>query len=402
MKNEKVILKEAKKINKTKLLIVDDSSNNRTAISYWLSEENYEILHAVEGASALKIVEAFKPDIILLDYNLPGMDGIEVCQKIRSNPNLPFIPIVMMSSYTPEANVMALEQGADEFIIMPVMPTELKSRLRAMLRLKQTISESIELVKENKKLQELDKIKSNFISKVSHELRTPLQSVLGYTDILLEGLQGELNYPQKLMVKQIRESGDQLLSLISQVLDFESIEKGEYAVLTEVFAVESVFNYLSQVLTPITMKKKINLNFVLDNQNIQLKSDKNIIHKVLLNVISNSIKFSKEGSKILVGVQDLDNEFVEFIVQDEGIGILNSNIAYIFDKFWQGDDSITRSYGGIGIGLSLVKNLLTIINGQITVESKPNKGSTFKIQLPKEFKQNAYIRNESVSLKSVV
>ena len=110
------------------------------------------------------------------------------------------------------------------------------------------------------------------------------------------------------------------------------VKHGEYAVLTEVFAVESVFNYLSQVLTPITMKKKINLNFVLDNQNIQLKSDKNIIHKVLLNVISNSIKFSKEGSKILVGVQDLDNEFVEFIVQDEGIGILNSNIAYIFDK----------------------------------------------------------------------
>ena len=149
---------------KSRLLIVDDSNNNRTAISYWLQDEDYEILHAVDGPSALKIIETFKPDIILLDYNLPGMDGIEVCQRIRSNPNLPFIPIVMISSFTPEANIIALEQGADEFIVMPVTSAELKSRLRAMLRLKTTISESMELVRENKKLQELDKIRSNFIS----------------------------------------------------------------------------------------------------------------------------------------------------------------------------------------------------------------------------------------------
>ena len=93
-----------KKSNKTKLLIVDDSSNNRIAISYWLNGENYEILHAIDGKSALKIAEAFLPDIILLDYNLPGMDGIEVCQKIRANKDLPFIPIIMMSSFAPEAS----------------------------------------------------------------------------------------------------------------------------------------------------------------------------------------------------------------------------------------------------------------------------------------------------------
>lgn len=373
---------------KIKLLIVDDSSNNRAAISYWLGEENYEILHAADGTSAIKIIDAFVPDIILLDYNLPGMDGIEVCQKIRANKNLPFIPIVMMSSYAPEANVMALEQGADEFIAMPVMPTELKSRIRAMLRLKKAVSESTELVKENKKLQELDKIKSNFISKVSHELRTPLQSILGYADILLEGLQGELNYPQKLMLKQIKEGGEQLLNLISQLLDFETIERGEFCFSSELFTIEQLFDYLSQITDPIAIKKKIKLNFVLENKNIQIGSDKGVVQKILLNVISNSIKFSKEGSKVLISVQDIENEFVEFKVQDEGIGISKSNIAYIFDKFWQGDDSITRTYGGLGIGLALVKNLVTMIGGQIKVESKPNKGSIFTIKLPKEFKGN--------------
>ena len=392
----------SKKVKKTKLLIVDDSSNNRATISYWLDEENYEILHAIDGVSALKIVETFLPDIILLDYNLPGIDGIEVCQKIRANKKLPFIPIIMMSSYAPEANVMALEQGADEFFAMPVTPIELKSRLRAMLRLKQAVSESLELSKQNKKLQELDKIKSNFISKVSHELRTPLQAILGYTDILLEGLQGELNYPQKLMVKQTREAGEQLLNLISQLLDFEVIEKGEVVLSCDVFNIESLFNYLSHTMTSMAMKKKVILNFVLEDKNIQLESDRNIVEKILLNIISNSIKFSKEDSKVLSSAKDVNSELIEFKIQDEGIGISKSNIAYIFDKFWQGDDSITRSYGGLGIGLSLVKKLVAILGGQIIVESKPNKGSVFKVLIPKEFNEYSPTAIDRSSLEKVV
>lgn len=388
------------KLNKIRLLIVDDNSNNRAAISYWLDEENYEILHAVDGISALKIVEAFIPDIILLDYNLPEIDGIEVCQKIRTNKNLPFIPIIMMSSYAPEAGVMALEQGADEFIAMPILPRELKSRLKAMLRLKKAVSESLELDKENKKLQELDKIKSNFISKVSHELKTPLQSILGYTDILREGLQGELNFPQKLMVKQIKDAGQQLLNLIIQLLDFESVEHGEVLFSPELFNIESIFNYLSQIASPIAMKKNIKLNFILENQNIQIESSRNIVQKILLNIISNSIKFSNENSVISVYVKDASDEMVEFKIQDYGKGIEKSNIAYIFDKFWQEDDSLTREHGGLGIGLALVKKLVTMLNGQIIVESKPNKGTTFKLLIPKEFKgygatvlQESYFEN---------
>lgn len=376
-----------KKITKPKILIVDDNSNNRAAISYWLSEENYEIVHAIDGVSALKIVEAFLPDIILLDYNLPGIDGIEVCQKIRLNSSLPFIPIIMMSSYAPEANIMALEQGADEFIAMPIMPSELKSRIRAMLRLKKAVSDSIELTKENKKLQELDKIKSNFISKVSHELKTPLQSILGYTDILKEGLQGELSYPQKLMVKQIKDAGDQLLNLINQLLDFESIEKGQVSLQIEVFDIRSIFSYLSQVLTPLAIKKNIKLNFTTEDTNIQLESSKNYVEKILLNIISNSIKFSSEGSIVLISARELPDDFVEFKVQDHGKGIEKLKITYIYDKFWQEDDSITRSHGGLGIGLTVVKRLVALLNGHISVDSKPNKGSTFKVILPKEFRE---------------
>lgn len=391
-----------KKSNRLKILIVDDNSNNRAAISYWLSEENYEILHAIDGVSALKIVEAFLPDIILLDYKLPGIDGIEVCQKIRSNKNLPFIPIIMMSSYAPEANIMALEQGADEFIAMPVMPSELKSRLRAMLRLKQAVSDSIELTKENKKLQELDKIKSNFISKVSHELKTPLQSILGYTDILIEGLQGELSYPQKLMIKQIKDSGEQLLNLINQLLDIESIEKDEISLHLEIFDINCIFSYLLQVLTPLAMKKNIKLNFTTENKNIQLESSKEHVEKILLNIIANSIKFSNENSTILISAKEHQNEYIEFKVQDEGKGIEKSNITYIFDKFWQEDDSITRAHGGLGIGLTVVKKLVTFLNGDIQVDSKPNKGSTFKVILPKEYKETSPLPAKKQPLESAI
>ena len=384
---------------KTKLLIVDDNSNNRAAISYWLDEENYEILHAVDGVSALKITEAFVPDIILLDYHLPGIDGIEVCQKIRANKKLPFIPIIMTTSYAPEASIMALEQGADEFIVMPIMPTELQSRLKAMIRLKKAVSDSAELFKQNKKLQELDKIKSNFVSKVSHELKTPLQSVLGYTDILLEGLQGDLNYQQKLMIKQIREGGEQLLNLITQLLDFDNIEKGEFSITTEVFSVENIFNYLAQVMNPVALKKNIKLNFILEDKNTEIESDRTIVQRILLNLISNSIKFSGDNSKILISAKETEDDMIELKVIDEGIGISKSNIAYIFDKFWQEDDSITRTYGGLGIGLALVKKLVTILGGRISVESKPNKGSVFKVILPKEFK--SYLSTNIEELENV-
>ena len=372
---------------KAKLLIVDDSSSNRTAISYWLSDENYEVLHASSGESAIKIIERFIPDIILLDYNMPVMDGIEVCQKIRANKELPFIPIIMMSSCSKEVNILALEQGADEFIAMPVSPIELKARLKAMLRLKLAVSESIELVKQNKKLQELDKIKSNFVSKVSHELKTPLQAILGYTDILLNGLQGELNYPQKLMVKQIQEGGDQLLNIINQLLDFASTEKGEVQLQKEIFNVESIFSYLNQVLSPSALKKNITLNFVLEDKNIQLESDKSLVQKILLNIVANSIKFSSEGGKIIITAKDIMNELVEFKIQDEGLGISKSNIAYIFEKFWQEDDSLTRAHGGLGIGLAISKKLTAMLGGEIIVDSKPNRGSIFKVLLPKEYKQ---------------
>ncbi len=390
----------SQKSQKTKLLIVDDSNNNRTAISYWLDEENYEILHAADGISALRIIDAFIPDIILLDYNLPGIDGIEVCQRVRANKKLPFIPIIMMSSFAPEASIMALEQGADEFIVMPVMPSELKSRLRAMLRLKQAVSESTELTKENRKLQDLDKIKSNFISKVSHELKTPLQSILGYSDILKEGLQGELSYPQKLMIKQIREAGEQLLNLITQLLDFESIEKGNLVISPEICYIENIFSYISQVMNPIAIKRNINLSFVLENKNIQLQSDRMIIQKILLNIVSNSIKFSSENSLVTVSAKESDSEYIEIQIHDQGIGISKSNIAYIFDKFWQGDDSITRAHGGLGIGLTLVKNLTAILGGHIAVDSNPNKGSTFKVILPKEFKQSTPTIIEDYSLQN--
>ncbi len=390
----------SQKSQKTKLLIVDDSNNNRTAISYWLDEENYEILHAADGISALRIIDAFIPDIILLDYNLPGIDGIEVCQRVRANKKLPFIPIIMMSSFAPEASIMALEQGADEFIVMPVMPSELKSRLRAMLRLKQAVSESTELTKENKKLQDLDKIKSNFISKVSHELKTPLQSILGYSDILKEGLQGELSYPQKLMIKQIREAGEQLLNLITQLLDFESIEKGNLVISPEICYIENIFSYISQVMNPIAMKRNINLSFALENKNIQLQSDRLIIQKILLNIVSNSIKFSSENSLVTVSAKESDGEYIEIQIHDQGIGISKSNIAYIFDKFWQGDDSITRAHGGLGIGLTLVKNLTAILGGHIAVDSNPNKGSIFKVILPKEFKQSTPTIIENYSLQN--
>ena len=186
------------------------------------------------------------------------------------------------------------------------------------------------------------------------------------------------------------------MNLINQLLDFDNAENSSNQPQCEVLNMEEIFNYLSQVTTPLAMKKKINLNFILEDKNIQLETDRNIIQKILLNIISNSIKFSNENTKVLISAKDHQDLYIEFKIQDEGIGISKSNISYIFDRFWQVDDSITRTHGGLGIGLALAKKLVTLLGGQILVESKPNKGSTFRVIIPKEFKGSSSLSLESL------
>ena len=252
-----------------------------------------------------------------------------------------------------------------------------KEQLRKSIEIQQ-INE--ELVKKNKKLQELHELKSQFVSNVGHELRTPLNGVLGYTELLKEGIYGNLNDEQNRALKHIINSGNHLLNLINELLDFAKIQSGKFKVYKDYSSVYDIVDAAISTIRPSLESKKLNLIKSIKPDLPRLFVDSQKIYQVLLNILSNSIKFTSEG-EIELKVHK-NNEKVRFSVRDTGIGISESEIEKIFIDFHQVDGSFTRNYGGTGLGLSLAKYLIEAHDGEIWVDSLPGSGSTFSFEVP--------------------
>ena len=258
----------------------------------------------------------------------------------------------------------------------------------------------------NERLQELDKMKSNFLATVSHELRTPLTSVIGYSEMLLEGMAGSLNDEQREYVGTIMEKGESLLALISQILDLSRIESGNLTLRKSSFDLAEALNNATTSVLPQATKKSIKLDVQLANNLPQYYGDKGKISQVAVNLLGNAVKFTPENGTITLMADlytgtrrdrpggdddqagtlfDLNEEqFVRIIVEDSGIGIPKEKLDSVFERFFQVDNSSTREYGGTGLGLSIVKSFVEGHNGDIWVDSDVGKGTRFTILLPLE------------------
>ncbi len=254
------------------------------------------------------------------------------------------------------------------------------------------------LMEANERLQELDRLKSNFIATVSHELRTPLTSVIGYSEMLLEGMAGDLNGEQRGYVATILEKGESLLSLIGQVLDLSRIESGNVLVRKERFDVHKVLKLCETDVMPLVQKRSINLEITVDSDVQPIVADADKVRRIVTNLLGNAVKFTGEGGRIEVRAdvcEDLPvgsdrfdpfeparNQYLRLVVQDSGVGIPEDKLSRIFDAFYQVDNSSTREYGGTGLGLAIVRNFVHAHNGRIEVRSSVGEGSTFTVKLP--------------------
>jgi signal transduction histidine kinase len=247
------------------------------------------------------------------------------------------------------------------------------------------------------RMQEADRIKSNFMATISHELRTPLTSVIGYSEMLLEGLAGALNEEQREYVHTIMEKGDSLLQLISGILDVSRMESGTLKLRTEPVDLREVIVTTTSALAPALKRKRLHLDLGANGENPSLVSgDRDKIRQILMNLLGNAIKFTPEGGHITVLVEagqlGRDDELERFgaehprgfrlLVRDSGIGIAKEKQARIFEPFFQVDSSSTREYGGTGLGLTLVKNLVEAQGGRVWVDSELGRGSVFTVTFP--------------------
>jgi signal transduction histidine kinase len=241
-----------------------------------------------------------------------------------------------------------------------------------------------ELANAMEQAQAADRIKSAFLATMSHELRTPLNSIIGFTGIILQGIVGPLNDEQKKQMNMVRGSAQHLLSLINDVLDLSKIEAGQLQVAYENFDLRSMMEKAVESARPLAGKKGLELTYAVSYEIETITGDRRRVEQILLNLISNAIKFTEKGSVKIECEPEGDNVTISVI--DTGIGIKTEDLETLFQAFRQIDSGMTRKYDGTGLGLSISKKLVELMGGQIRVTSVWGSGSTFSFSLPKERK----------------
>jgi signal transduction histidine kinase len=217
---------------------------------------------------------------------------------------------------------------------------------------------------------------------MSHEFRTPLNAILGYTSMLMQGIAGDLSTQQKRNMTRIDSNSKHLLSLINDILDISRIEAGKMPLHATEFAVADLIAEVTAELDPIIVRSKLKVTTELDSDGKLLHSDRQKVKQIVLNLLSNALKFTPEGSITVTSRLRRSEGTLAIAVKDTGIGIAPEDQGTIFEDFRQADSSPTREYGGAGLGLSICRRLASMLGGRLTVESKVGAGSTFTLILP--------------------
>ncbi len=364
------------------ILIIEDKEADFESIRYELvvkSRGLTKVDSLVWGRSIKEGISLLKEcnfDIILLDNTLPDAINLEGIHKLRSL-NYP-TPIILLTEQDNEKIALqALHEGAQDYIVKGVANGALLRAIRYSIERYQIILELERLKEETSYANEA---KSLFLAKMSHEISTPLTAIMGFTDIALNRASDTL---QQKMLEGVMRNGKHLLQIVNHILDFTKIESGKMESSKKPFALIPLLEAIKETFSFRAKERnlffELNINYPLVSQ---ITTDELFVSQILLNLISNSLKFTKEGGIFVDVSLDEEDETIQFRIIDTGAGIDKDSLEKLFNAFEQGDNSSTRQYGGTGLGLSISRKLAEEIGGRIFVESEIDKGSVFTLEVP--------------------
>ncbi|WP_375469442.1 response regulator [uncultured Nostoc sp.] len=355
-----------KTVKKDKILVVDDVFDNLLVLEAVLEDKDYEI-HLVEHSKiALTMVEESPPDIILLDVMMPEVDGYEFTRRIRQNPALPFIPILLLTAHYESSVVEGLDAGADDFIRKPFDPDELHARVRSLLRLKHSIDER----------DQMANLRTDFVSRFTHDLRIPLVASNRVLKLLLSGRFCEVSPQLQEIIDTMIGSNQDLLEMVNTLLEVYRHEAGCKTLKISPCNIQELVSEVTQELTPLAEEKGLAVNIDTGETASTIMGDRVELRRVLTNIIGNAIKFTDKGSVDIHSHLNLADVTID--IKDTGPGISKQDQAILFERFRQGK----HQRSGSGLGLYLSRCIIEAHQGTIDVTSEPGQGSTFTIHLP--------------------
>ncbi|MDZ8110712.1 MAG: hybrid sensor histidine kinase/response regulator [Nostoc sp. DedQUE12a] len=355
-----------KTVKKDKILVVDDIFDNLLILEAVLQDNDYEITLVEDSKIALNMAEESPPDLILLDVMMPGIDGYEFTRRIRQNPALPFIPILLITAHYESSVVQGLDAGADDFIRKPFDPDELHARVRSLLRLKHSIDER----------DQMANLRADFVSRFTHDLRIPLVASNRILKLLLEGRFCDVSPQLQEIINTMIGSNQDLLEMVNTLLEVYRHEAGCKTLKIAPCNIQELVSEVAQELTPLAEEKGLAVTIDRGESISTVMGDRVELRRVLTNIIGNAIKFTDKGS---VNIHcDVNLPEVTISIQDTGPGISKQDQAILFERFRQGK----HQRSGSGLGLYLSRCIIEAHQGTIDVISEPGLGSTFTIRLP--------------------
>ncbi|GAA4405185.1 hypothetical protein GCM10023187_23360 [Nibrella viscosa] len=360
----------------TSILVVDDEtpleSLMRQRFRHKIEDGTYTFRFAFSGKEALAAIEADAAiDVVLLDINMPDMSGLTLLNHLAEQ--LPTSRAVMVSAYGDMNNIRtAMNRGAFDFVTKPINYKDLELTIEKTARHVAQLREAV-------RVKAVADLKARFFDNITHEFRTPLTLIIAPTESLLQKHRSDEHSRRSLTT--IRRNAHNLLHLINQLLDLARLEADSLPVTESRVNVLTFVRHMVDSFQEVARQKTIQLDLDTDGTAPDMAFDVDKWQKILANLLSNALKFTPPGGRVTLSLQTTPAT-VRIAVSDTGIGIAAEHLPHIFDRFYQVDSSLIRTYEGSGIGLALTHELTQLLGGQLTVSSRPGMGTTFTIELP--------------------